>query len=86
MEKGAMSIYECFFFSNGHVGYFENLECDNEASLRLLFQKLISGDKWDAAEAWRHEKLVCRVIRFANGRIDCSVGCPAFLSAGEYEA
>ena len=50
MEKGAMSIYECFFFSNGHVGYFENLECDNEASLRPLFQKLISRGEWDAAE------------------------------------
>ena len=86
MEKGAMSIYECFFFSNSHVGYFENLECDNEASLRPLFQKLISRGEWDAAEAWRHEKLVCRVMKFANGRIDCSVGCPSFLSAGEYEA
>jgi hypothetical protein len=75
-----MPIYECFFFSNGHVRYFENLECDNEASLRPLFQKLISKEEWDAAEAWRHERLVCRVIRFANGRIDCSPECPALPS------
>jgi hypothetical protein len=78
-----MPIYECFFFSNGRVGYFENLECDNEASLRPLFQQLISNEEWDAAEAWRHERLVCRVIRFADGRIDCSRGCPALLSTGE---
>jgi hypothetical protein len=86
MEKGAMPIYECFFFSNDRVGYVENLECDNEASLRPLFQKLISREKWDAAEAWRHEKLVCRVMRYVNGRIDCSLECPALLSTGKYEA
>jgi hypothetical protein len=71
-----MPTYECLFFSHGRVDYVENLECDNEASLRLLFQQLLSKKEWDAAEAWRHEKLVCRVIRFANGRIDCGLDCP----------
>jgi len=56
----------------------KNLECDNEASLRPLFQQLLSKEEWDAAEAWRQERLVCRVIRFANGRIDCGLGCPSF--------
>ena len=71
-----MPIYECMFFLHGRVDYVENLERDNEASLRPLFLQLLSKDEWDAAEAWRHEKLVCRVIRFANGRIDCSLDCP----------
>jgi hypothetical protein len=71
-----MPIYECLFSSNGHIRYVENLECENEASLRPLFQQLLAREEWDAAEAWRHDRLVCQVIRFANGRIDCSLGCP----------
>ena len=73
-----MPIYKCLFFSHGRADYIENLECDNEASLRPLFQQLLSKEEWDAAEAWRQVRLVCRIIRFANGRIDCSLGCPSF--------
>jgi hypothetical protein len=71
-----MPVYECLFFANGRVEYLENLECSNEASLRPLLQQLLAEEEWDAAEAWRHDKLVCQVIRFGDGRIDCSLDCP----------
>ena len=74
-----MPIYECLFFSRGRVDYLENLECDNEASLRPLFQQLLTWKEWDAAEAWKHDRLVCQVIRFGNGRVDCSLACPRSL-------
>ena len=72
-----MPIYECFFISNSRIEDFDNIECDDEVSLRPLFVDLILDGEWDAIEAWRHERLVCRVLRFADGRIDCSPECPA---------
>jgi hypothetical protein len=81
-----MPIYECLFFSHGRVKYVENLECDNEASLRPLFQRLLSKEEWDAAEAWRQERLVCRVIRFANVESIAALAVLALPSTRAHEA
>ena len=78
-----MAVFQCFFFSNGYIEYWENIEREAQGSLRTLFQHLLSEGEWDAAEAWRHDRLVCQVVRFAPGRFDCSLDCPATLASGE---
>ena len=72
-----MSLYQCFFFTNGYIGNFENIECDTTASLRRLFGEMLSEGAWEAVEGWKNDKLVCRVERSAEGRIGCSSDCPA---------
>ena len=80
-----MAVFQCLFFSGGYVAYWENIERETEGSLRALFQLMLSEGEWDAAEAWRDDRLVCQVVRFAPGRFDCSVDCPATLaSPGEF--
>jgi hypothetical protein len=56
-----MPVFECLFFSNGKIGYWENIECDTEVSLRSLLQTMLVDGKWDAVEAWQADKLICRL-------------------------
>ncbi len=78
-----MAVFQCFFFSDGHIGYWENIERETEGSLRFLFREMLAQGEWDAAEAWKDDRLVCRVMRFANGRIECSLDCPERLREGD---
>ncbi|HZT18366.1 MAG TPA: hypothetical protein VFA23_03125 [Dongiaceae bacterium] len=67
-----MALFQCFFFSDGRIGYWENIERDTEASLRSKLLNMLCDGEWEAAEAWRDDRLVCRALRLANG--SCSVG------------
>ena len=58
-----MAIYQSLFFKEGLIGYWENLESDSDFTLQdLLIGRLTDGG-WSAAEAWRDDALVCRVVK-----------------------
>jgi hypothetical protein len=62
-----MATFQCLFFSNGKIGYWENIECDAEESLRSLLQHILCDGEWDTVEAWTASKLVCRLERPSDG-------------------
>jgi hypothetical protein len=59
-------IYQCFFFADGFIRYWENVKCLDVNLLALLRSRLLNG-KWLLAEAWVGETLICRVERNAAG-------------------
>jgi len=71
-----MALFQCFYFSNGIVAYWENRECSADGSLRELFRQQLLREEWHTAEAWRCDSLICRVERLPNGLVDCSPDCP----------
>jgi hypothetical protein len=60
-EESNMAIYQCFFFSRGRVSYWENIECDGSMPLTAALRDRLKGGKWQHAEAWSADKLVCDV-------------------------
>ena len=73
---GSMGSYECLFFSDGQVVYWENIRASSEETLRdFLMGTLLSGG-WHVGEAWRHDTLVCRFEQPRSGLISCSPHCP----------
>lgn len=62
-----MNIYQCFFFSDGRIRYWENLERETASSLRTLLTRRLANGVWHAAEGWMHDELVCRVERTLAG-------------------
>jgi len=65
-----MAIYQCFFYSDGRIVFWENLESEsNEGISDLLTRRLWSGE-WNAAEAWLGDSLICRILVPANRNID----------------
>ena len=71
-----MALFQCFYFTDSSIGYWENLECSADTHLSALLQQQLSIEHWHIAEAWRQDNLVCRVVRFPDGQIDCSPDCP----------
>jgi hypothetical protein len=65
-----MAVFQCFFFSSGKIGYWDNVECDTEGSLRSLLQRILRDSQWDAAEAWKGSRLVCRLEIDTDGISD----------------
>lgn len=62
-----MAIYQCFFFSEGRVRNWENVECETSSSLKsILACRLVNG-AWDAAEGWMQDDMVYRVERRLAG-------------------
>ena len=62
-----MAIYQCFFFSEGRVRNWENVECETSSSLKsFLACRLVNG-AWDAAEGWMQDDMVYRVERGLAG-------------------
>jgi len=59
-----VAIFQCLFFSNGKIGYWENIECDAEESLRSLLLDLLCDGEWDAVEAWMAGKLIFALSPF----------------------
>jgi hypothetical protein len=59
-------IYHCFFFAEGVIRYWENVKCLDVNLQALLRSRLLNG-KWQLAEAWAGETLICRVERNAAG-------------------
>ena len=65
-----MAMYQCFFYSDGIIVFWENLESEsNEEIADLLTRRLCSG-KRNAAEAWLGDDLICRILVPANRNID----------------
>ena len=60
-----MAIYECLFFKEQRIGYWENLEADSDQSVLLLLEERFAEEDWEAAEAWRDDALICRAMRAA---------------------
>jgi hypothetical protein len=46
-----MAIYQCFFFSRGQIGYWENFECQTDSSFKTLLEQQLPDGDWDVAEA-----------------------------------
>ena len=63
-----MSLYQCFFFTNGYIGNFENIECDTTASLRRLFGEMLSEGAWEAVEGWKNG-MPGRTVRRGTHRV-----------------
>jgi hypothetical protein len=61
-----MPIFQCYFFSGNRIDYVENLECDNVATLRSVLERLLSDREWDAAQAWKHDRLICEVGKLSE--------------------
>jgi hypothetical protein len=62
-----MAIYQCFFFSEGRIRNWENVECETSSSLRSLLARRLVNGAWDAAEGWMQDDMVCRVERGLAG-------------------
>ena len=58
-----MPIYECLFFKDGRVAYWENFEADSDSSIETLLLAMLADAGWEAAEAWQGNVLRCRVTR-----------------------
>ena len=56
-----MTTYQCFFFSDGFIKYWENVELDSEVQVPAALRSRLLNNKWKSAEAWFGETLVCRV-------------------------
>ena len=56
-----MTTYQCFFFSEGVIQFWENVEVDAEIHLPAALRSRLFEDEWTFAEAWLGETLVCRV-------------------------
>jgi hypothetical protein len=67
-----MAIYQCFFFSEGRVSYWENIECDGSMQLTAALRDRFKNGKWKHAEAWSGDRLVCDVRRRRPGNEDAS--------------
>ena len=61
-----MAIYQCFFFSEDRVAYWENIECDGSMRLTAAVRDRLKNGKWKHAEAWVHGELMCDVRRSSN--------------------
>ena len=61
-----MAIYQCFFFSEGRVSYWENIECDGSMRLTAALRDRLKNGKWKHAEAWCHGELMCDVRRLRS--------------------
>ena len=62
-----MTVYQCFFFSNGRIEYWENVECEAYPELKLLLGRRISEENWDVIEAWMGDQLICRSTKLPDG-------------------
>ena len=58
-----MLIYQCLFFTEDYVTYWENIECQTDVDLLAILRSRILSDGWTSGEAWLGETLICRVHR-----------------------
>jgi hypothetical protein len=65
-----MAIYQCFFFCEGHIGAWENIECQTDSSFKMLLEQQLFDGNWNVVEAWMHDRLVCRLVRLASGGVE----------------
>ena len=62
-----MAIYQCFFFLEGRIRNWENVECETISSLKSLLARRLVNGAWDAAEGWMRDDMVYRVERRLAG-------------------
>lgn len=55
-----MTIYQCLFFKDGRVTYWENIAARSEDCLRGVLAERLRGGGWDLAEAWLDDALSVR--------------------------
>ena len=77
----AMGTYQCLFFRDGRVGYWENVVVDGDVSIEAPLKDMRAEGEWDSAEAWRDDALVCRVT--SPGRSLRSVARVSHLRNGQ---
>jgi hypothetical protein len=56
-----VGVYQCFFFAADRIAYWENIESDSDQAIEALLRQRISTENWKTAEAWAHDKLICRI-------------------------
>ena len=56
-----MAIYQCLFFKDGMVTYWENIEAGSADYLREVLAGRLRGGEWDLAEAWLGDALSFRI-------------------------
>ena len=61
-----MATYQCLFFKEQRIGYWENLEADADHSIEALLEEKLAEGEWEAAEAWRDDVLICRAVRVGS--------------------
>ena len=66
----AMAIYLCLFFKDEKVDYWENIDVEADSYVRAVLMALVTGEEWDAAEAWQGEVLVCRIEPGPNSGLE----------------
>ena len=59
----AMGTYQCLFFRDERVGYWENVRADGDVSIEAPLKDMRAEGEWDSIEAWRDDVLVCRVMK-----------------------
>ena len=67
---------QCFYFSDGYIAYWENIECSADGSLTKFLKEQLADKGWQIAEAWARDALICRIEQLPGGLFDCSSGCP----------
>jgi hypothetical protein len=55
--------YQCLFFMNGRVEYWENVTADGDVSIQALLTEMLGEGNWHYAEAWRDNVLVSRLMK-----------------------
>jgi hypothetical protein len=56
-----MVIYQCLFYKQGRIDYWENIEAISDVTIRQLLLDRLSDGGWEFGEAFLDGRLVCRV-------------------------
>ena len=56
-----MALYECLFFAEDRVTYWENIECQTLGELTAELRDRLDEEKSRSAQAWYRDILVCEV-------------------------
>jgi hypothetical protein len=48
LGESNMAIYQCFFFSNGRISYWENIECDGRVLLTAALRERLKKENWES--------------------------------------
>jgi len=60
-----MAIYQCFFYWDGIIGDWENIEAQSESYIREALLEILRWGPWDLAEAWLGNTLSFRIEALA---------------------
>jgi hypothetical protein len=56
-----MAIYQCLFYKDGIVAYWENIEAQSESGIQEMLQEKLRRRQWNLAEAWLDDTLSYRM-------------------------